>query len=356
MMLTERIEEQDHTAGLTVIESAALHDRNACMQARVGGALTFDAAVVHIHQLDDPALVKFMRTRSPTVASAHAYTACPAGFYYFTPGHECTRPRGPGCVGNMLFGGCLHARDPRKLPSRYRQSGRALQALREADLTVSYSRFVDRYLATNAVARRATVPYFPTVEPRPSAGGERRRVVFAGRIVDEKGVHVLLRAAREVAAEFVICGKGRRLAAMRKLASDLGVADRVRFRGWLSAEALARELAEASVLALPSLWPEPFGLVGIEAHCAGRPVVASDTGGVRDWLDDGVSGVLVPPGDADALARALGQLLADPRRQDEMGAAGRATVAARYSRERHVASLLAGYDAARSHWLAASGR
>ena len=98
-----------------------------------------------------------------------------------------------------------------------------------------------------------------------------------------------------------------------------------------SAEQLAREFANASVVVVPSLWPEPFGIVGIEALAAGRPVIASATGGIGDWLEDGVCGLCVPPGDAGALARALNELLADPERQDAMGAAGKADRRARFS-------------------------
>src|SRR4029078_4054853 len=99
----------------------------------------------------------------------------------------------------------------------------------------------------------------------------RRRVLFAGRIVEPKGVRVLIRAAREVDAEFVICGDGWRLEEMRRFAQRSGVASRVTFTGWLGGGALAHELAEASIVVLPSVWPEPFGLVGIEAFMAGRP-------------------------------------------------------------------------------------
>jgi len=106
---------------------------------------------------------------------------------------------------------------------------------------------------------------------------------------------------------------------------------------------------------MPSLWPEPFGLVGIEAGASGRPVVASSTGGVGDWLRDGVNGVLVEPGDARALARALNELLADPGRRRELGTAARETVAARFTPERHVAALREAYRTARAHWLAARG-
>ena len=75
-------------------------------------------------------------------------------------------------------------------------------------------------------------------------------------------------------------------------------------------------------MAVPSLWPEPFGLIGIEAFGCGRPVVASDTGGVREWLEPGVNGLAVAPGRPRALAAALSELLADPVRQARMGAAG----------------------------------
>jgi glycosyltransferase involved in cell wall biosynthesis len=210
---------------------------------------------------------------------------------------------------------------------------------------------VDRHLSANGVTRRRVLPLFTTIVPKTGSGHEtRRRVVFAGRVVAPKGVGVLIRAARAVDAEFVICGDGWGLDGMRKLARRLGVLDRIRFTGWLGAEALARELADASVVVMPSLWPEPFGLVGIEALAAGRPVIASATGGVGDWLVDGVNGLLVRPGDAPALAKALEELLCDPARQRAMGAAGREMVAARFSPERHVAALLDAYRLARAQW------
>lgn len=188
----------------------------------------------------------------------------------------------------------------------------------------------------------------------PAAGSgyaTRRRVVFAGRVVAPKGVDVLIRAARAVEAEFVICGDGWRLEKTRKLAHKLGVQERVRFEGWLDAGELARELAEASVVVVPSIWPEPFGLVGIEAFAAGRPVIASSTGGIGDWLKDGVNGLSVKPGDADALARALNELLADTDRQQEMGAAGKRMVEARFSPARHVAAVVEAYAHAHSTWV-----
>jgi glycosyltransferase involved in cell wall biosynthesis len=178
----------------------------------------------------------------------------------------------------------------------------------------------------------------------------RRRVVFAGRIVAPKGVGVLIRAAREVDAEFVICGDGWRLEEMRELAARTGVADRVRFTGWLDPQQLALEIAEASVVAIPSVWPEPFGLGGIEAFEAGRPVVASLTGGIGDWLEHGVNGLAVRPGHASDLAGALNEILADPARQSAMGEAGRKMTAARFTSEHHREALGECYRRARAAW------
>jgi glycosyltransferase involved in cell wall biosynthesis len=195
------------------------------------------------------------------------------------------------------------------------------------------------------------IPYVPTLAAKPAADHVgRRRVVFAGRIVAPKGVRVLLQAARSVEGEFVICGDGQQLDAMKRLARRLGLERRVCFKGWLDPDQLAGELAGASLVVVPSVWPEPFGLVGIEGFAAGRPAVGTRTGGIGDWLQDGVNGLSVPAGDSRALAGALNQLLADPARQRAMGAAGKETVAARFSAERHLAALLEAYELAASAW------
>jgi len=351
-VLAARIESDERVPGLTLLHSPELFRANQPMGVRLGEALSSQADVIHIHQVDDPEIVTALRARAPVVISAHGYTACTSGVHYFRPGHECARPHGAGCVPNLLARGCAHTRRPNTLPAKYRQATRGLEALVRADLAVSYSSAVDRHLAANGVTRRAVVPYFPTMSAKSGTGhATRRRVVFAGRVVAPKGVSVLIRAARDVDAEFVVCGDGWQLEKMRGLAQRLEVASRIRFTGWLGADALGEELANASVVVVPSLWPEPFGLVGIEAFAAGRPAIASATGGVTDWLEDGVSGFTVKPGDAAGLARALERMLADPARQQAMGLAGASKVAACFSPERHLATLVDSYQSAHATWL-----
>lgn len=353
-VLTGEIEDEQRT-GITLQENPRLFDSGAPIAQRIGDTLAARPEVVHVHQVDRPELVRAIRALAPVVISAHGYTACTSGVYYFKPGQECTRGHGPGCIPNLIARGCAHTSYPKTLPRKYLNVTRDLAALRGADFAISYSTAVDRHLAANGIANRRIVPYFPTMKPARGSGHEtRRRAVFAGRIVRPKGVGVFIRAARDVDGEFVICGDGRQLDQMRALAERLGVTDRVHFKGWLSAPELAAELANASVVAMPSLWPEPFGLVGIEALAAGRPCVASATGGIVDWLEHGVSGLCVPPGDVKALADALNELLPDPDRQREMGLAGQRAVARNFSAERHVEILLSAYRDARSIWEAAA--
>ncbi len=355
-VLAAQVESSHRIPGVSVFHSPRLFDTQTSVQARLGESVPFAAQVSHLHQVDDPDVVERLRESAPVVVSAHGYTACTSGVHYFRAGHECTRAHGPGCVPNLAARGCAHTRRPQTLPAAYRRAGRGLAALQRADVAVSYSSAVDRHLAANGLARRAVVPLFSTTPPVSGSGhANRRRVVFAGRVVAPKGVAVLIHAARAVEAEFVICGDGWRLASMQRLARRLGVQQRVDFRGWVGARELAEELANASVVVVPSLWPEPFGLVGIEALAAGRPVVASATGGIGDWLQDGVTGLSVRPGDAGELARALEELLGDPERQHAMGLAGRQVVAARFSPERHVAALTDVYRRARAWWESERG-
>jgi glycosyltransferase involved in cell wall biosynthesis len=362
-VVAAKVDPELHVPGVTVHHSTELFKGHVPIEARLGAAASASPDVVHLHQLDDPDMVAALQCKAPVVVSAHGYTACTAGVHYFRPGQECARPHGPGCIPNLALRGCAHVRNPRPLPASYRQTTGALAALRGADLAVAYSNAVERHLEVNGVTRRAVIPLFVTLSPPPPREPHEpreprehmehhaaRRIVFAGRVVKPKGLGVLIRAARTMEAEVVVCGDGMQLAAMRRLARRLGMERRVRFRGWLDAEQLAQELANTSVVAIPSLWPEPFGLVGIEALAAGRPVVASLTGGIPDWLQDGVTGVGVQPGDVQGLARALDALLADPERQQAIGVAGREMVAARFSPERHVEALIEGYRAARESW------
>jgi glycosyltransferase involved in cell wall biosynthesis len=99
------------------------------------------------------------------------------------------------------------------------------------------------------------------------------------------------------------------------------------------------ELAKARVLAIPALWPEPFGLVALEAYATGCPVVASRIGGLLDTVIQGVTGRLVPPGDVPALAAAIGTMLDDPGLANRMGVEGHRLIQSNFRLSMHLDRL-----------------
>jgi glycosyltransferase involved in cell wall biosynthesis len=162
----------------------------------------------------------------------------------------------------------------------------------------------------NAVQlERFEAPRSPTL--RAELAGERERpvVLTSARLDEQKGHQVLFRAATEIPdAVFALAGEGPERASLEALAAELGIADRVLFLGQRSD--IPELLAASDVFALPSLY-EGSSLALLEAMAAGRALVSSAIGGTDELIDDGESGLLVPPGDAAALAAALRRLLSD---------------------------------------------
>jgi phosphatidylinositol alpha-mannosyltransferase len=172
--------------------------------------------------------------------------------------------------------------------------------------------------------------------------GDRLRIVFVGQAVERKGLPLLLRAfealREHVPAELAVIGPtAEELAPM--LLDDRGV----RALGKVSDADKCRELEEADVLCAPSLGGESFGMVLTEAFAAGTPVIASDIAGYRDVVRDGVDGVLVPRGDARALAEALRDVYEQPARRLSMARAAARDVE-RFAWPRVAAEVLDAYE------------
>ena len=170
-----------------------------------------------------------------------------------------------------------------------------------------------------------------------------------------KGVEVFLRAAalclaRVPNAKFIVAGgaiEGRDdiPAALHALAGELGIRDAVRFTDWdYGPEEMPALHAALDVLVLASTWPEPFGLVLIEAMATGRPVIATRHGGPMEIVADGVTGLLVRPCDVHALAEAMVALMTGRERRERMGRAARACVEREFDEARSIAAVHRIYD------------
>jgi glycosyltransferase involved in cell wall biosynthesis len=188
---------------------------------------------------------------------------------------------------------------------------------------------------------------YPVVRPaHPLDPTTERTVVFTGRVVADKGLDVLLEAlatSRDSWDRLIVAGGGWDLDRCRRLAGRRRIGSKVEFLGHVDTAEVHQALRRARVVVVPSRWPEPFGLVGPEAMACARAVVASDTGGIPEWLDDGRTGLLVPPGDVEALAAAIASLLDDPERAAEMGLEGWRQVE-RFSPESHLQRLVTVYE------------
>jgi glycosyltransferase involved in cell wall biosynthesis len=210
---------------------------------------------------------------------------------------------------------------------------------RLADVQIAISHGLARYLADSEgfdADAFEVVHYGIDLGPEPVPAPEQPRILCVGRLVPIKGHEVLLRAFAELcrllpSARLAVAGEGPLRPSLRKLAADLGVDDRVEFLGRIVP--VQPELERSAVVAVPSLG-EGFGMAALEAQERARPVVASAVGGLPEIVEDGVSGLLVPAGDAAALAAALARLLGDPALARRMGGAGRKRALALFGRRR----------------------
>ena len=175
--------------------------------------------------------------------------------------------------------------------------------------------------------------------------GDRPAIFALGRHVYYKGLDVLIRAMKSVDARLWIGGRGPLTASLTRLAADLALADQVKFVGFVPDPLLWAYYEACDVFCMPSVArAEQFGLVQLEAMYCGKPVVATRLGtGVEYVTINGETGILVPPGDANALAAALRSLLDDSALRARLGAAGKRRVSEVFSVEQMVQKTIAVY-------------
>jgi glycogen(starch) synthase len=143
---------------------------------------------------------------------------------------------------------------------------------------------------------------------------DAKHLLYAGRLEKQKGVYLLLRALvkllkKDPAVHLSILGDGRELQAMKRFVSNYHMDRNVTFWGERPRQEMARFFQRSTLLVMPSLRDEMFGLTGLEAQACGLPVLASDLEGIREWCVHGQTGYTVPPGDAGMLANAIMLLL-----------------------------------------------
>lgn len=294
--------------------------------------------LIHVHNLMDPELLALAATNGPALMTVQDHRAFCPGLGKLTPGDQpCTSPMGAACLA------CFQ--DP--------DYGRRLLDLtqRRRDALACFCRllvlspYMAAELATVGLDRERITVLPPLVDGLTlrAARGPAQHHLLAGRLVERKGVRVALAAVDllRVPLPLVVAGDGSLADEVAAAAAASG--GRVVFVGWQDRAGLEDLLDQAASLWLPSLWAEPFGISGLEALARAVPVAAAAVGGVGDWLEHGVCGLLVPPGDPMALAAAADRLVGPEGAA--LGAAGAAAVAANYAAPELMSRLLGVYHA-----------
>ncbi|MEM8534960.1 MAG: glycosyltransferase family 4 protein, partial [Chloroflexota bacterium] len=191
----------------------------------------------------------------------------------------------------------------------------------------------------NGVTPRAEVA---PLSARPTA-------VFAGRLVWEKGIDTLIRAFGEVHqhipdAQLLIAGEGPEHNNLQSLIDERGLSEHIQLLGRLARGELEQTFAGAWVQIVPSRWDEPFGIVAAEASMRGTAVVASDTGGLLEIVQNEHTGYLVPPDNETKLASAMQQLLGNRDRAEQMGHNGHTVAMANFNEIRNADQFLERYE------------
>ncbi len=303
-----------------------------------------DFSFAVVHKLTDNALLRSLPgrfgNRLAAVFHDHDFY-CPRKYYYTPFGRRnCFRAYAP-----CLCGLCGMAVSPKKMTcglfhemkEKFLAFPERFRILHSVPKLVVLSGFMRDNLIRNSFDPARIHLIHPAMELPPAASRPENPVpviVFVGQLIRGKGADTFVRmlAGLKVPYRALIAGDGNEAAALKSLAAELKV--NAEFTGFLPSTEVVYSQADLAVF--PFRWQEPFGLVGLEAAAHGIPAVAFDLGGVREWLRDGETGLVVPPENENALTDAVSALLADPLRRKKMGERGRRMAAEEYSKDAFV--------------------
>jgi glycosyltransferase involved in cell wall biosynthesis len=339
-------------------------------EAALQGLRDWKPDVIYVNGIDSPELEERLLGIAPAVLCGHSYYGtCISGSKTLSLPETvpCERHFGSTCLW-LYYPRRCGGLNPQTMARDYRRQQRRLSLLARYRGVVTLSEhmrgeYVRHGIAAGTVAvvpppiERHDVPEHGGLEPAEGHLGEVVRLLFLGRLDRLKGGAVLLDALPRVVAalgrrvKLTFAGDGPERSAWERRAAKLMQHTKeleIEFAGWLDRSRIAQALSSTHLLVMPSLWPEPFGLVGLEAGLYGVPTAAFDVGGIPEWLEDGVNGHMAvnAPASATDLGEAIVSCLADPAHYAALRESA-IRVAGGYTLERHLARLGEVFEGAR---------
>ena len=296
--------------------------------------------VIHVHHFPSVEVFADLRIDVPMVRTIHSYeNVCESKTKRLPDGSLCTHSMGQACREFCGFDRSFGA-------VRLRAENRFMK--RHFKRLLPVSRYVHDVLLQNGFGtdQLQVIGNFTRMNHTIADAEEENVVLFVGRMTPEKGLLELVEAVGRTHSKPTLLAVGTddalwsgtyRSEIIREVEKS-GV--RLETQPWSTGKELRRAYNRAKVVAFSSLWPEPFGLVGIEAMAHHKPVVAFDTGGVRDWLEHGQTGYLVPQSDVAGFARVLDQLLSDTRLRRWLGENAGHIARERFSSDAYIERLI----------------
>ncbi|MFH2138511.1 MAG: glycosyltransferase family 4 protein [Candidatus Omnitrophota bacterium] len=331
--------------------------------ARQGSKFIFDIIVkenpdiVHFHNVEvfeDVETIKKVINKHKTVITAHThYLDCPtkSKSRLLKGNRICERQTGLLCiVCKYIFSG--RAAGIRTMWRRYQKVKENIQLHNDAARVVVMNEYMKRMLLKIKIQKTKIsiiTPSFDGLYDIRNKGYKKdfNKILFVGRISDVKGAQFLLQASQNIIEKHTISiiGEGDYLQNLKELAKTLNIEEKVVFHGAGDNRKLQEEYTTASVMVVPSICPETFGLIGQEAISYGLPVVAFDVGGIStSWCFDNENGYLVKPCDVKMLANRINRILEDKELAKKMSVKSREIALDLFDPEKHRNSLIQMYN------------
>ncbi|MDB4433033.1 glycosyltransferase family 4 protein [Akkermansiaceae bacterium] len=312
--------------------------------------------VFHVHSFSEPAILKALIKIAPVVRKmADPRVFCPGqGKYWAKTETICSVPMGLHCFRHAYTQNCCNRRPDRML-QQYRNSRFEIKyaAPRYFKLLANSTYTKREALKVGISSDRIEILHNFTPKTKPPTWQEtsQLRLLYIGRLSRTKGVQYMLPAFQRVLSKFSdvvldLIGAGHDEALFKNQAKKMGVDASVNFLGWGGRVEIDQAIGASDIVLFPSVYPEAFGIVGIEAMMRGKPVVGFDVGGVKDWLRHGETGLLVPVKDTQGFADAVIRVLDDDVLRRRMGTRAREVALAEFSEEVHMKKLIQIYEQA----------